>query len=116
MKKSTIRFGVVGPGSIGHSHCRAIQQTQGAELVSVLGRDALKTENFAAKYEIAPYTETELFLQDKSLDAIAIATPSGAHQEIALLAADKGIHILCEKPLEVTPARCQAIIDGCREA
>jgi len=116
MQKRTIRFGIVGPGSIGHSHCRAIQQAQGAELVSVLGRDTLKTKTFADKYGIIPHTKAEIFLKKDRLDAIAIATPSGAHQEIALLAAAQGIHVLCEKPLEVTSERCQTIIDGCREA
>ncbi|BHH82027.1 Gfo/Idh/MocA family protein [Desulforhopalus sp. 52FAK] len=116
MQKRTIRFGIVGPGSIGHSHCRAIQQSQGAELVSVLGRDILKTREFANKYGITPYIDEKRFLSENTLDAIAIATPSGAHLEIALPAAAQGTHILCEKPLEVTPERCQTIIDSCREA
>ena len=114
MGQKKIRFGVAGPGSIGHSHCRAIEQAQAAELVSVFGRDELKTAAFATKYNIVPHTDRDQFLSPDDLDAITIATPSGAHLKIALEAAKKGIHVLCEKPLEVTTARAAAIIDACK--
>ncbi|MFT5697476.1 MAG: UDP-N-acetyl-2-amino-2-deoxyglucuronate dehydrogenase [Desulforhopalus sp.] len=116
MGQEKIRFGIAGPGSIGHSHSLAIQQVQNAELVSVLGRDTLKTAEFAAKYGITPHTNVDQFLQPDDIDAITIATPSGAHLEIALQAAQKGIHVLCEKPLEVTGKRAQVIIDACKES
>ena len=54
MVQKKIRFGVAGPGSIGHSHSSAIQQVENAELVSVFGRDEVKTSEFAAKYNITP--------------------------------------------------------------
>lgn len=114
MGQGKIRFGVAGPGSIGHSHCSAIGQAQAAELVSVFGRNQLKTAAFAAKYNIVPHTNLDQFLRLEDIDAISIATPSGAHLEIAAEAAKRGIHVLCEKPLEVTTARAAAIIDACR--
>lgn len=113
MGREKLRFGVAGPGSIGHSHCTAILQAQGAELVSVFGRDQFKTAAFAARYDIIPHTDIERFLCLEDIDAITIATPSGAHLEIAVEAAKRGIHVLCEKPLEVTTRRAAAIIDAC---
>jgi len=111
-----IRFGVAGPGSIGRSHCSAIQQAQNAELVSVFGRDEVKTSEFAAKYNITPHTSIDPFLQAEDIDAITIATPSGAHLEIALAAAKKEIHVLCEKPIEVTGKRATSLIEVCRSS
>jgi len=114
MGRKKIRIGVAGPGSIARSHCNAILHAQNAELVSVFGRDEIKTANFAGQYSITPHTDIEQFLVLEGIDAITIATPSGTHFEIALAAAKKGIHVLCEKPIEVTGKRAAALIDVCR--
>ncbi|WP_240744892.1 Gfo/Idh/MocA family protein [Desulforhopalus sp. IMCC35007] len=116
MVERAIRFGVAGPGSIGHSHCQAIQEASGAELVAVLGRDTEKTKGFAFTYGIMPYTDLDQFLTAARLDALTIATPSGAHLEIAVKAAQRGIHVLCEKPIETTSTKSSAMIKACREA
>lgn len=89
MGQEKIRFGVAGPGSIARSHCNAILQAQNTELVSVFGRDETKTATFAGQYCITPHTDLEQFLVPEEIDAITIATPSGAHLEIALAAAKK---------------------------
>ncbi len=47
---------------------------------------------------------------------MAICTPSGAHLEPALAAATAGKHVICEKPLEVTTARVDRMVDACRAA
>jgi len=116
MGREKIRFGVAGPGSIARSHCNAILQAQKAELVSAYGRDETKTAIFAGQYNISPHTDLEQFLVPENIDAITIATPSGAHLEIALAAAKMGIHVLCEKPIEITGIRAAALIDACRAA
>jgi UDP-N-acetyl-2-amino-2-deoxyglucuronate dehydrogenase len=116
MGQKKIRFGVAGPGSIGHSHSSAIQQAENAELVSVFGRDEFKTSEFATKYNIAPHTSIDQFLRPGDIDGITIATPSGAHLEIAFAAAQKGIHVLCEKPIEVTEKRAASLIEVCRSS
>lgn len=116
MERSSIRFGVVGPGAIAHFHARAIKNTVGAELVSVLGRNSVNTKAFGSEYGIKPCTDPQDFLNVASIDALTIASPSGAHLEIAERAAACGIHVLCEKPLEVTPKRSAQIIDACSTA
>lgn len=116
MSQKKIRFGVAGPGSIAHLHCNAIVQAQHGELVSVFGRDETKTGRFAGQYSISPHTDLEQFLEPENIDAITIATPSGTHLEIALAAAKKGLHVLCEKPIEVIGKRCTTLIDTCKAA
>ena len=114
MDRGKVRFGVAGPGSIACSHCNAILQAQNADLVSVFGRDETKTATFAGQYGATPYIDLEHFLDPEYVDAITIATPSGAHLEIALAAVKKGIHVLCEKPIEVTGERAANLIEACK--
>lgn len=115
MKDDKLRFGIVGPGAVAHLHSNAIQLAEGAELVAIYGRNKEKTESFASEYDICPYTDLDEFLTGADIDAITIATPSGMHLEIATKAARGFKHIICEKPLEVTPEKSDEIIEACSE-
>ena len=55
-------------------------------------------------------------LDETSPDVLAICTPSGAHLEPTLTAAERGVHVLCEKPLGITTARIDEMIAACEEA
>lgn len=110
-----LRFGIVGPGSIARLHCRAIRAAEGADVVAICGRDEVKTSAFAEEHHLEASTDLSGFLARSDIDAICIATASGAHLEIGLQAAAAGKHILCEKPLEVTPEKSQQLIVACAE-
>lgn len=113
MSVENLRFGIVGPGTVAQLHSRAIQQASGAEVTAVYGRDDSKTSAFAAQHGLTPYTNLDEFFSSPEVDAISIATASGTHLEIGLQAAQSGKHILCEKPLEVTPRRAEQLITAC---
>ncbi len=115
MIRQKLRFGIIGPGSIAHVHSSAIKQAGGAELVAIYGRDDKKTKDFAAQHAIQAYTDLEILMACKDIDAITIATASGTHLEIGIKAARQGKHILCEKPLEVTSRRAEDLIKTCAE-
>lgn len=111
----TVRFGIIGAGMISHFHAKAIQDAPGAELISVYSTGRERRDDFVAKHGVVGYDNLDCFLADPSLDAVAIATPTGHHRDPAVAAAKAGKHILCEKPLETTPERAQDIIDACRD-
>lgn len=110
-----IGFGIVGCGMISRFHYRAIQDTRGANLVACHSRSADSTEEFANETGSKPYGSLEEMLADPEVDAVAIATPSGAHMEPAVAAAKAGKHVIVEKPLEVTLKRCDNIIKACED-
>ena len=108
-----LRFGIIGPGSIAHLHSSAIKQADCAELVAIYGRDGKKAKEFALQHGLKAFTDLEAFLACKDIDAITIATASGTHLDIGAQAAHHRKHILCEKPLEVTPQRAENLIEVC---
>ncbi|MCB1511263.1 MAG: Gfo/Idh/MocA family oxidoreductase [Hyphomicrobiaceae bacterium] len=116
MNEGTIGFGITGPGMIAEFHAQALAAIPGARLVAVHGRNAAGTEAFAARHGLTAYLDFDAFLRHPGLDAIAIATPSGSHLEPAVAAARAGKHVVCEKPLEVTPPRIDRIVAACAEA
>ena len=110
-----VRYGIIGAGTIANFHAKAIGTVEDAQLTAVCDSDKRRAEEFAREFGIASYSDLDTFLKEAPIDAVTIATPTGLHADVAIPAARAGKHVLCEKPLDVTPERSQAIIDACRE-
>jgi predicted dehydrogenase len=109
----TFNFGIIGCGMIAGFHAKAINAA-GGRLVACFdtfpqSAQRLANENSGCK----PYSDLKEFLADNSIDIVTIGTPSGAHLDPAIAAAEAGKHVIVEKPLEVTLERCDAIIAAC---
>jgi len=110
-----IGFALLGTGMIARVHARAALAI-GARLVAVCSRQMARAEAFAAEFGCAAHTDLTAMLGLPEVDILVIATPSGAHLEAAVAAALAGKHVLCEKPLDVTLERVDAMIAAHREA
>jgi predicted dehydrogenase len=108
-------FGIIGGGMIANFHAQAIQAMEGGQLGAIYARNPEKVQELGQKYNCKAYHQLDALLNDPEIDIVTIATPSGAHREPALAAAKKGKHIICEKPLEITPKRIQQMIQTCAE-
>ena len=113
-KKGGYGFGIVGCGMIADFHARAIEAMKGGHLACVFSRSRFNTERVAVTYNCTSYQDYNAFLAHPGLDIVAIATPSGAHLEPCVQAADAGKHVICEKPLEVTLERVDRMIRACK--
>lgn len=111
--RHSVRFGLVGTGSIADFHARAIALTDGAQLVAAHSRSAASGETFATAHGCEYNATLEALLARDDVDAIAIATPSGTHAAIGIAAAQAGKHVLCEKPLDITVERIDALVAAC---
>jgi predicted dehydrogenase len=111
-----MNFGIIGSGYISEIHARAIQAIPGCRVLGVYGTNPEKTAGLAAATGAVPHATLDALLATPNLEIVTIATPSGAHLEPALAAARAGKHVICEKPLEVTTARANAMIHTCNTA
>ena len=111
-----IRFGVIGCGYIARkAFIPALKKSKYAELVAVASRDKNKAEFFAAEFECDAKRNYESLLSRNDISAVYIATVPSTHEEIILLAAKYGKHILCEKPLTVSYNSARKIVDYCKK-
>lgn len=108
-----IRFAIIGTGMIAERHAAAIMEIPEAKLYAVYDKNSQKAEEFAEKYPVKIYSTFDELLSDPQLTAVTIATPTGVHKDIAVPCAKAGKHILCEKPLDVTVEKADAIINAC---
>jgi UDP-N-acetyl-2-amino-2-deoxyglucuronate dehydrogenase len=106
----TTRIGILGAGSISDTHARAALAIPDVEIAAVYGRNADKAQRLAERYGGVAYDNLEQFLDHRPMDLVAIGSPSALHAEQGIAAAERGLHVLVEKPLDVTTARADALV------
>lgn len=98
----TVRIGITGTGGLGSHLARGINSTDDGRVVAIAD---VSDENRAAagdRFDIPEdqrYTEHEEMLDNADLDGVAIATPHTLHYDQVVAALDRGLDVLCEKPL-----------------
>jgi len=112
----TWKFGVVGAGLIADFHARALGDIENAEFVACCDPQVDRAKALADKYGGTPYASYEEMLGNDQIDIVTIATPSGLHMEPTVAAAEAGKHVLCEKPVEITLERIDAMIEAHKKA
>jgi predicted dehydrogenase len=108
-------FGMIGCGMIAEFHTRAVAEIPGAAVVAVFDTVPEKARKIAdlAGGDCRVYDSLDAMLADPRVTVASVCTPSGAHMDPAVAAARAGKHVVCEKPLEITLPRCDAIIQAC---
>ncbi len=112
----THRIAIIGVGAISDLIATAIAEIPGATLVAGSCRTEAKGRKFAERFKCAWHNNFERMLDEQKPDVAIISTPSGAHLEPALACAARKIHVLSEKPLDVTTARVKQMIDATKRA
>ena len=105
-----LRVALVGCGLISLYHLRA-WAAAGAEIVALCDTDAEKAAARGEEFGVLRrYTDAAQMFADGGFDAVDIAASVPAHAPVARLAADHGVHVMCQKPLTETVAEAEALI------
>ena len=87
-----------------------------ASVVAVVGRNQEKTKFYAQRHGIPSYgTDLSTVVRESRPDAAIICTPNALHHDCVVAAATLGLHCLCEKPLETSRQKQNAMIAICRQ-
>ncbi|NOU74216.1 gfo/Idh/MocA family oxidoreductase [Paenibacillus sp. LMG 31458] len=111
-----LRFGVIGCGNFGGELARILNELEGTRTVAVVGGadDSAKLLSEELHCETAASVE-ELVVRD-DVDAVIVASPNHLHKQHVILAAQHGKHVFCEKPIALSLADCEEMIEACRKA
>lgn len=112
----TIRWGIIGPGTIAHRFAEALSAVDGTRLHAVASRSRERSEAFRQKWggETA-YGEYEDLVADPQVDAVYVATPHRYHFENVMRCLEAGKHVLCEKPLAVNELQAADMVGLARD-
>ena len=105
-------LGVIIPQFINCAHSR---------LVALVSGDRAKAQRVAAEHGVKPsaiysYADFDRIRDNPEIDIVYICLPNAMHAEYTIRAARAGKHVLCEKPMAVSVAECEAMIAACRKA
>ena len=115
MANEKVGYGIIGAGNIANFHAQALAMLDNSRLVGFYDKITVAAERMAKKWNCKAYTNFQDFLADPEIQAVTIATPSGLHGSVAIPAAKAGKHILCEKPLDITIEKANAIAQACED-
>jgi len=111
-----IKWGVIGSGGIARRRTipEGITKAGNAELSVVFDTNQQANTEVAKEYDVEQASSIDQLL-DTGIDAVYIATPAGVHAEQVLACAEASKHVLCEKPLGMTVAEAENMIELCRK-
>ncbi|MBR3802603.1 MAG: inositol 2-dehydrogenase [Clostridia bacterium] len=112
-----LNIGIIGAGRIGKLHAQSI--CYNVPTAKVLGITDVYKEHLPALCEELGiekiYDSYVEMLEDKDIDAVLVCSSTDTHADIAIAAAKAGKHVFCEKPVDLTPEKVQAVIDTVKE-
>ena len=114
-----IRLGIVGIGNIGSMHTTNVYQNlvEGMKLVAVCDLRESRLEWCRSQFPgISLYTDYKEMFQSGELDAVIISVPHRQHAEIAMDALAAGLHVLVEKPIDVTVTQAQKLNEVAKQS
>ena len=112
-----VNVAVVGVGRMGSKHAyNMAKRVKGANLVAICDIDTQKANMMAKKLKAKAYYDVDEMLKAEALDGVVIATPHYSHVEIALKCIEKGINILCEKPISVTTLEANKLLKAAKDS
>jgi predicted dehydrogenase len=109
---SKVRFGIVGLGNMGGFHANYLKDAPNVQLTAVCDTDAAKLEKTVASTGAKGFSDYRQMLDSGLLDAVVIAVPHYDHVPMSLQAFEKGLHVLCEKPISVTVGEARRLNDA----
>ena len=111
-----IHAGFVGGGNITETHIRAALAIPEVQIAAVCGTNEKKVAALCEEYSGQPYTDFKQFLNHRPMDLVIIGSPSALHGEQGSAAAARDLHVLVEKPIDISTERADALIDAAKRS
>lgn len=108
-----IYFAIIGMGNIGIRHARHIAQHPETALLAVCDIQSKRLTVLSEQYPYAKqFADYHQLLQIPALDVVNVCTPNYLHADMSVAALEAGKHVVCEKPMALSTAECERMIDA----
>jgi predicted dehydrogenase len=107
-----MRVGLIGAGGIAQTYVQALAQSATAELVGVADVRSAAAQALAERMGCPAFASHEEMLDQTRCEGAIVCTPPVTHPEIAGALLDRGVHVLCEKPLAVGPDEARVMVEA----
>ena len=110
------RLALVGCGRISERHLEAIAALPALQLVAVCDEIMARAEAAGAKAKVPAFDSYLAMLDRIEADVVVLCTPSGLHPRHGIMAAERGLHVICEKPMATRLEEADALVAACDSA
>ena len=112
-----LRYGIIGCAGVGNAHAAAVTEAEGASLVACADVSEEAAKDFAADHDVElTFADVPTMIEEASIDAVSVCTPSGTHADVTIEAMEAGAHAIVEKPLDVYADRINRMISAADDA
>ena len=106
----TLHVGLIGGGNISETHARAAASIPGLSISAVYGTNAEKVSRLVSQFNARGFADFDAFVNHRPMDFVILGSPSGLHAQQGIAAAQHGLHVLTEKPIDISTARADELI------
>jgi len=111
-----IHAGFIGAGNITETHIRAALATGDIQIAAIYGANHAKAAKLAETFGGRSYGDFDAFLAHRPMEMVIIGSPSGCHANEGIAAAEHGLHVLTEKPIDISTERTDEFIRAAKWA
>lgn len=116
MAGKTVRIGMVGTGGMGQGHLRGLKENPEAQIVALCDWNEAQLKKAAEGLDVATYTDGAKMIASEQLDALYICVPPHTHEDLEIRAAQKGLHLYVEKPVNLYIEKAKKALEAIRAA
>jgi UDP-N-acetyl-2-amino-2-deoxyglucuronate dehydrogenase len=106
----TFHVGLIGGGNISETHARAARAISRVEIAAIYGTNFERVRRLCRDHGGTPFEDFSAFLTHRPMDLVIIGSPSGLHATQGIAAAEQGLHVLTEKPIDISTRRADELI------
>jgi len=106
-----LKFALIGTGGIAQTYAQAFQTSNCCKLVAVADVRKDSAKAFAEPFGAKAFSDYKTLAENSEFDAVIVSTPPNSHPEIAMYFMNRGVHVLCEKPLCLSVSEARAMIE-----
>ncbi|OLE44502.1 MAG: oxidoreductase [Cyanobacteria bacterium 13_1_40CM_2_61_4] len=114
MNQNAVRFGIVGAGAIAQSYALAFESCSMAQVAAGVDARSDAAAALAERLKCKSFTSHSEMAKKSELDAVLICTPPNTHADLCVEFLERGIAVLCEKPLSIDVPSAQGMIETSR--
>ena len=115
MSERVLHIAVVGLGT-GRRYLAALREMKRARLAAICDIDTERLSRYEREYGVRGFADYHEMLNTVKLDAVCICTPDHCHRDMVLAAFEKGLDVLCEKPLALHADECEEMLLAAKKA
>ena len=109
------RVGIIGLGMAVTPHAKSLVELKDrVDVAYAFSPSTERRKSFAARFPFPQCERLETILEDRAVDAVLVLTPPNTHLDIVSRCAKAGKHVLLEKPLEVSTAKAEELVQRCK--